>query len=296
VGEAERALNAPPRRDDRARCDPTGGSRLFQQVTDFLEESEALYSLLEPLADADFARVTQFKGYTIGDVIGHLHHWNHAADLSLLAPEAFQAFFAEIARGLGQGRTLVEIADAWLKGLRGRALLREWRRFYREMAAHFGEADPKARVKWAGPDMSVRSSITARLMETWAHGQEVYDVLGVERVNTDRIRNVAQIGVSTFGWTFVNRRLEVPRDVPYVRLTAPSGALWEWNEPSDKSRVEGSATEFCQVVTQVRNVADTKLQVTGDTARRWMSIAQCFAGGANDPPPPGTRFRQAAAS
>jgi uncharacterized protein (TIGR03084 family) len=264
---------------------------VFEQVADFLDESEALHALCAPLADADFERVTQFKDYTIGDVIGHLHHWNVAADLSLRDPPAFQAFFAEIARGIGQGRPLVAIAREWLADLRGRALLEAWRSFYRELAEHFAKADPRARVKWAGPDMSVRSSITARLMETWAHGQEVYDALGVERVNADRIKNIAQLGVNTFGWTFVNRRLEVPKDVPSVRLTAPSGALWEWNAPGGANRVEGDAVEFCQVVTQVRNVADTKLRVVGDTAARWMAIAQCFAGAAADPPPPGTRFR-----
>jgi len=35
------------------------------------------------------------------------------------------------------------------------------------------------RVKWIGVDMSARSCLTARLMETWAHGQEIYDILGV---------------------------------------------------------------------------------------------------------------------
>ena len=264
---------------------------MFQQVTDFLEESEALHGLLAPLGDADFETRTQFRGYTIGDVVGHLHHWNHAADLSLRDPAGFQAFFAEVSAGISKGQGLVEIADAWLGGLRGRALVETWRSFYRDMAGHFGEADPKTRVQWAGPDMSVRSSITARLMETWAHGQEVYDVLGAERVHTDRIKNIAQLGVNTFGWTFAVRRLEAPAEKPYVRLLAPSGEVWEWNEPSETNRVEGEAAEFCQVVTQVRNLADTKLRVTGDGATRWMSIAQCFAGAAAEPPAPGTRYR-----
>jgi uncharacterized protein (TIGR03084 family) len=267
----------------------------FPQVADFVDESEALYALLAPLSDADFTQVTQFKGYTIGDVIGHLHHWNQAADLSLRDAAGFQAFYKTVVEGLGRGLTLVQIADEWLGDLRGRALLAEWRRFYRETGDRFAAADPKARVPWAGPSMSVRSSITARLMETWAHGQEVYDVLGVERLHSDRIQNIAVLGVNTFGWTFLNRKLEVPGDVPYVRLTAPSGAIWEWNAPSDVERVEGSAAEFCQVVTQVRSLADTQLRVTGETAKRWMSIAQCFAGPAADPPKPGTRFRQGAA-
>jgi uncharacterized protein (TIGR03084 family) len=265
---------------------------VFQQVEDFVAESDALHALLEPLEEQDFQTKTQFKGYTIRDVVAHLHHWNVAADLSLRDAAAFQAFWKEIAGGIARGRTLVELAAEWLGDLPSRELLATWRRFYRELAERFGAADPKARVKWAGPDMSVRSSITARLMETWAHGQEVYDVLGVERVNGDRIRNIAQLGVSTFGWTFVNRGLEPPGPVPYVRLSAPSGAVWEWNEPREEERVEGDATEFCQVVTQVRSLGDTKLRVTGEVAGRWMAIAQCFAGPASDPPAPGTRFRQ----
>ena len=140
------------------------------------------YALLEPLADADFEQVTQFKGYTIGDVIGHLHHWNQAADLSLRDAAGFQAFYKH---GRGGPRPRARAGRRSRTNgcgdLRGRALLAEWRRFYREMGERFAAADPKARVPWAGPSMSVRSSITARLMETWAHGQEVYDVLGVER-------------------------------------------------------------------------------------------------------------------
>nr|MDJ0867277.1 TIGR03084 family protein [Myxococcota bacterium] len=53
--------------------------------------------------------------------------------------------------------------------------------------------------------------------------------------------------------------------------------------------VRGDALDFCHVVTQGRNVADTALEVRGEVATRWMSIAQCFAGGPVDPPKPGTR-------
>jgi uncharacterized protein (TIGR03084 family) len=171
-------------------------------------------------------------------------------------------------------------------------LLNRWYNFAQEMADRFSVADPKQRVLWFGPDMSVRSSITARLMETWAHAQAIYDLLGKTRHNTDRIKNIVVIGINTFGWTFTNRGLPVPTDMPYVRLTAPSGEIWEWNQPNQENSIEGDAVEFCQVVTQVRNIADTKLRVNGTTANTWMSIAQCFAGPPENPPAPGTRFRQ----
>jgi uncharacterized protein (TIGR03084 family) len=264
---------------------------MFPQPFDFRDESDALHALLEPLSDADFERKTQFKDWSIQDVVAHLHMWNWAADLALRDADAFRAFWSDLVAGFARGRTFVQLTDAWLEGARNRKVLDLWRAFYPEMTDRFAATDPKARVPWAGPDMSVRSSITARLMETWAHGQEVYDLLGVERVDTDRIRNIAILGINTFGWTFLNRQLEVPEPVPLVRLEAPSGAIWEWNAEVESDRVEGSATEFCQVVTQVRNIADTKLQVTGGVAPRWMSIAQCFAGPPSDPPAPGTRFR-----
>lgn len=130
---------------------------------------------------------------------------------------------------------------------------------------------------------------SARQMETWAHGQEIYDLVRVERNHTDRIKNIAHRGVRTYRWTFENRGEPIPGSEPYVRLTSPSGAIWEWNAPSEDNRVEGKAVEFCQVVTQVRNVADTGLVVAGKPATRWMAIAQCVAGPPENPPAPGER-------
>ncbi len=268
---------------------------MVQQAFDLRDESDALHALLEPLADADFDHPTQFKGWTLHDVIAHLHIFNWAAAESIRDGDAFTAWYSGFGQTMrSEGKTMREATDDWLDehegGARGQELLARWKAFYTQFADDVQGTDPKMRVKWAGPDMSVRSSLTARLMETWAHGQEVYDMLGEVRTDTDRIKNIAVLGMNTFGWTFVNRGLDVPEDVPFVRLHAPSGDVWEWGEPNDSNCIEGSATEFCQVVAQTRNIQDTELQVTGDTGTRWMSIAQCFAGGPEDPPAPGTRF------
>jgi len=262
---------------------------MFSQVIDFRDESRALYELVQPLDAEAFRSKTQFKQWTFNDIIGHLHMWNWAADLSLNDEAAFQVFISRVLRHLASDG-LRPFETQWLDGLAGAELLETWHDFSVRMSDRFAAVDPSRRVKWAGPDMSVRSSITARLMETWAHGQAIYDALGVERRGEDRIRNIALLGVNTFGWTFRNRGLDVPSEVPYVRLTAPSGDIWEWNDPGASSRVEGAATAFCQVVTQTRNVADTNLRVEGDTAKQWMAIAQCFAGPPEQPPLPGTRF------
>ena len=202
----------------------------MQQAEDFRQESRALAAVLEPLGDADFDQPTQFKGWTIADVIGHLHMFNVAAERTLQGGDAFAAFFAPIMAGLQAGRTLLQTQAPWLDGLRGRALFGEWRAGAERVADAYGAADPKQRVQWAGPEMSALSSITARQMETWAHGQEVFDALGQERIEQDRIRNIAHLGVATYGWSFANRGLAVPEPAPFVRLEAPSGAFWSWND------------------------------------------------------------------
>jgi uncharacterized protein (TIGR03084 family) len=205
---------------------------------------------------------------------------------SLRGADAFEALMRDMAQS---GLRMTGYARRWLGEMAGDDLARRWRTLFLALCDGLAAADPEARLAWAGPGMKPRMFATARQMETWAHASEIYDLVGVERRETDRLRNIATIGVRTYGWTFANRRLEPPGPAPYVRLVAPSGAVWEWNEPSNDNAIEGSALEFCQVVTQTRNVADTRLVVVGDPARRWMAVAQCFAGPPEDPPAPGVR-------
>ncbi|MGB0342467.1 MAG: TIGR03084 family metal-binding protein [Parvibaculales bacterium] len=265
---------------------------MLQEALDFREESDALYAILKDLDDADFAAPTQFKGWTLNDVLEHLHMWNWAANESAVDEDNFVRFLSQVMEGIANG-SMKAFERQWVDGLSGHALLDAWHGFYTDMAARFVEIDPKRRLKWAGPDMSARSSISARLMETWAHGQEVFDHLGIVRRDGDRIRAIAVLGTNTFGWTYATREETPPGPMPYVRLTAPSGDIWEFGDPSNSERVEGAATDFCQVVTQVRNIADVDLQVTGAVAQDWMSKAQCFAGPPETPPAPGTRFTRA---
>lgn len=260
----------------------------MQQAQDFEDESVALHALLAPLADGAYAQPTLFKLWTIDEILRHLHVWNIAADLALRDTEAFRAFLGQMAAGIHGGR-LPDFEKDYLNGLSGTALRDAWIAQVYAMTPRFAAADPKMRVQWVGPEMGVLSSITARLMETWAHAQAVYDILGVERIDADRIGNIVRLGVNTYGWTFKNRKQEAPGPMPRLRLTAPSGAIWEYGEGEDL--IEGSASAFCQVVTQCRNIGDTDLKVSGPIATRWMAIAQCFAGPPQDPPPPGARHR-----
>lgn len=265
----------------------------MQQAQDFLAESRALDSLLLSHGDDVLDRVTQFKQWSIDDVIGHLHFWNRAARLSLQDAGAFSALLEPLAGHLAAGGTLKEYERVALDGLSGPTLLAAWREEYVATAAAFSSADPAARVAWAGPTMSARSAISARQMETWAHGHEVFDVLGAVRDEADRIRNIVVLGVNTYDWSFNVRHEEVPAPKPEVVLLCPSGDTWRFGEPQPENRISGTAVEFAQVVTQTRSVADTALQVTGDAAIAWMARAQCFAGAPSAPPQPGERYKVA---
>ena len=258
------------------------GEELRDEVGEF-------HSFLETLDEKDWTTPTLFMNWTTWDVVAHLHFFDLVSLAALSGVDEFKRRQKDAIEGAKNKVSLVEQTRLELGHLDAPALLARWKETCDDMASQLAESDPKRRLPWFGPDMGVQMFTTARLMETWSHSRAVYDMKGVEPKQHDRIKNIVAIGVKTFGWTFVNRKLEVPGPPPYVKLTAPSGEIWEYNDPSDTERVEGEAADFCLVVAQVRNVADTNLQVTGEVANRWMSIAQCFAGGPVDPPKPGYR-------
>jgi len=264
----------------------------MQQAEDFRQETRALHGLVTSIPVIAYTEPTQFKGWTIVDVIRHLHFWNRMAHFQLSDPEALAGHLKQMAT---RGIPMRAYETEQLGHLSAEGLVAEWAGFAESAADLFAEADPKARLKWAGPDMSARSSITARLMETWAHGQEIYDHAGKVRENDNRMRNIVTLGVNTYEWTYITRGEKSPGRMPHLVLTAPSGEIWTHGEPNDSERIEGLAEEFCQVVTQTRNIADTTLKVTGPVAADWMSKAQCFAGAPSPPPAPGTRFTRKAA-
>ena len=260
-----------------------------QQAADLREEGHELNELLETLGEDDWERNTPFKNWTVNDVMQHLHQGDWMKVLTMKDGDAYLAAAASrrAARERNDGSSGLEAHGFETK--EGPALREQWYAYFQEMCDLMAASDPKRRVKWAGPDMGIRMAATARQMETWAHGQDIYDLLRRPRTHTDRIKNIAVLGVKTYGWTFANRGEEVPSAQPYVKLTAPSGALWDWGAPDESNKVEGTALEFCQVVTQGRNIADVNLTVVGGPAEAWMAIAQCFAGPVNNPPAPGHR-------
>lgn len=256
---------------------------------DLLDEYNELAELAARLTAQQWQTRTAFHDWTPWDEIAHLCLFDETGLLAATDADAFAADARRLTAALGSGRQFSEIAREKYGSLDGPALLVRWRSQYTALATALAALDARARLPWYGPTMSARSFATARMMETWAHGQDVFDAMRVRRQPSRRLKHIAHIGVTTYGWTFVNRKRAVPEPAPYVELSAPGDETWTWNEPSTANAVRGSAEDFCLVVTQRRNVLDTALQVSGDAAAQWLAIAQCFAGPPATPPAPGTR-------
>lgn len=254
-------------------------------LADLAAEHADLDGLVADVSPDRWDASTPAEGWTVRDQVGHLAYFDEMASLAIGDPE----LFAERARAVLEAAT--SGADPMAEHLaRGRALagaevLDWWRRARAGFLAAAAGLPDGARVPWYGPPMSPLSFVSARLMETWAHGQDVADALGRTRVPTARLVHVAQLGVRARPFSFAVRGLEPPAGDVRVELEGPAGERWEWGDAGAPGRVRGDALEFCLVVTQRRHLDDTTLVVEGEPATAWMAVAQAFAG----PPGPGRR-------
>lgn len=244
-------------------------------IDDLAAETVALRQFTDPLADADWQLETPAPGWTIADQVSHLAHFDEAAIMSATSPESFSA---EVAGAAADNELDPDVIADRYRGRRP-AELRDWFAESRSrLLTVFAGLDPAQRVPWFGPPMSVASSLTARLMETWAHGQDIADTLGIAREPTHRLRHVAHLGVAARPYSYVAHDLPVPTAPVRVELVAPSGQLWTWGPADAADRVTGPALDFCLLVTRRRHRADTAVEASGAAAEQWMTIAQAFAG------------------
>lgn len=259
-----------------ANCSIVGNTDPLPGVCDDLAaESDELLVRLRSLTEAQWDLDTPADGWTIRDQISHLAFFDETGTLAATDAEAFAA----------STRALMSAPDPMsIPQARGRVLavddVLDWFETVRaQMISTFRGLDGATRLPWYGPPMSATSFATARLMETWAHGQDVIDALGVARAPSARLKHIAHIGVRARPFSFATNGRSVPEGAIRVSLEAPDGSLWTWNNdaPEDNS-VTGNAHEFCLVVTQRRHLADTGLVVRGALAQAWMAIAQAFAG------------------
>jgi uncharacterized protein (TIGR03084 family) len=261
---------------------------LPELLEDLAHEHADLDAIVFRLPEEAWATPTLAEGWAVRDQISHLAFFDEMATQAIRDPEGFAALAEEATARAMAGAD--PMADHLARGraMDGEELLAWWRGARRDLLATSSSLESGQRVPWYGPPMSPLSFVSARLMETWAHGQDVADALGIEREPTRRLAHVAQIGVRARPFSYMVRGLDPPLAGVKVDLEAPGGDRWSWDEDVTADVVLGPALDFCLVVTQRRHLDDTRLVVEGPNAVEWMRIAQAFAG----PPGPGRQPRE----
>jgi uncharacterized protein (TIGR03084 family) len=259
-------------------------------TADLVAETAWLDEILGALPPAQWQLRTPAPGWTIADQVSHLAYFDEATLLSIRDPDLFR-LDAEVLTG--RGSDFPDQIAAEYRHLGAADLLRWFRGARQALLDSYASI---ARLPWYGLDMGPASSVTARLMETWAHGQDIADTLGIQRAATSRLRHVAHLGVRSLPYSYAVNGLPRPDAPIRVELAAPEGGQWTWGPEDAADQVRGTALDFCLVVTQRRHRTDTGLVITGQTAGQWIAIAQAFAGeaGRGRPPRSGTRTTVAA--
>ena len=251
-------------------------------LEDLVEETAGLDALVAGLEDAAWGRGTPAAGWTIAHQIAHLAWTDRRALLAVGDPDAFARevdaaaahFGSYVDDGAGRGAELPpgELLARWRAG---RARL--WEVWRQPKGARFG---------WYGPPMSTASMATGRLMETWAHGEDVADALGARREPTARLWHVARIAVRARDYAFGVHGQPAPAEEFRVELTAPDGSSWTFGPADADQRVTGTALDFCLLAVRRRHRDDVALRAEGPDADAWLSVVQAFAGPPGDGRPP----------
>jgi uncharacterized protein (TIGR03084 family) len=249
-------------------------------VADLRAESDELDALVAPLPADAWANPTPAPGWTIAHQIAHLLWTDRVALIAVTDDEGFADVLAEAASDP------VAVVDAGAEELATIApadMLTDWRVTRRRLHEALLTVPEGRKLPWFGPPMSAASMATARLMETWAHGLDVADALGVKRPASQRLRSIAHLGVRTRDYAFFVNNLAPPSESFLVELRGPDDDTWSWGPQDAGQRVTGSAEDFCFLVTQRRPLSTLDVKAVGGDAQRWLEIAQAFAG----PPGPG---------
>ena len=256
---------------------------LEELIRDLNQETQDLVAVLETLGSSDWQRPTPSLPWSIEDQLVHLAFFDEVAEVAIRDTSEFSRLLSQF---IDQPGSLDELIETKRAGRRFSSVMEWFLAARSQLTATCRAADPKVRYGWFGPPMSLASMLTARLMETWAHGIDIRDSLGLAPNDSGRLAHICFLGYRTRDFSFINRGMDPPQSEVFVDLTNGKGSI-SYGNPIATDRISGSSLDFALVVTQRRSLLDTGLVVEGEDARKWMSIAQAFAG----PPGPGRQPR-----
>jgi len=252
-------------------------------LDDLRTEGDELDALVAGFGPEEWQLPTPAEHWSVAHQVAHLTWTDDRALLSVTDPDGFARELAGAPAHLLANLTAYVDAGARQGAeLPPGELLERWRTSRTRLHGALAGSRPGARFPWYGTRMSAASTATGRIMETWAHGEDIADTVGVRRTPSARLRHVARIAVRARDFAFAAHGRPVPADPFRVELTAPDGSLWTYGPPDAQQRVTGPALDFCLLAVQRRHRDDVAVRAEGPDADVWLSVAQAFAG------PPGT--------
>jgi uncharacterized protein (TIGR03084 family) len=238
-------------------------------LSDLVAEQQFLDQSLQRIPIKVWDLVTPNKPWTVRDTIAHLadfedlgadalqdgdriKEWQAATDIEALRQKPIK-----------KGRSMrPQDVIEWWRGGRARVV---------EPLSHMSAED---RLPWIAGDMSARTFATFRLTETWLHGLDIYQTLGIEVEDTPRIRHVCWLGWRTLPYAFklAGEHYEPVR----VEVIGPGYSKWVYGPEDTDQLIKGSASDWARVAVRRVDVKKTCLKVSGDHAEKAVQLAQTF--------------------
>jgi uncharacterized protein (TIGR03084 family) len=242
-------------------------------VDDLHAEQLVLQSLLEDATDDDWLRPTPSWQWDVRDTISHLADVDEVAlDTMRGGPRALNTLATTLASPEDVTYTGV------LRGrrLRGPEVLAWWETVSAVERDALRALDPSQRVPW-GIGMGAHAFVTARLMETWAHGLDVHAALGRTPFDTPRLAHVAWLATRAIPYAFTVAGIERPEAPLRVELTMPDGSEWAYGPEDAADRITGPAAQYCRIFVQRLDLGDAPDVVAeGDAAVATLAVARAY--------------------
>ncbi|MFK0007815.1 TIGR03084 family metal-binding protein [Paenarthrobacter sp. NPDC090520] len=237
-------------------------------------EGEALDQLVAALPPSAWALATPAEGWTIAHQIAHLTATDENLLQALMDPQGFSLRASKMAED--PSYVDKEAARAATEG--STQMLARWRAGRAAILESTEGRNPRDRVPWFGPDMSLLTALTARLMETWAHAQDVADTLAAPYPVTERLKHVITLAILARDYAFRTHGFQPPQQLFRISLESPDGGLWTWGPDDAQESVTGVALDFALLAVRRRHRRNSRVFPTGPLADRWLDVVQAYAG------------------
>ena len=238
-------------------------------LSDLVAEQQFLDQSLQRIPIKIWDYETPAKPWTVRDTIAHLANFEELAADVIAGGDAIKRW--QTSSDLDSLRK-----EAITKGrnMRPQDVIEWWRGGRAKVVEPLSHMSAEDRIDWIDGDMSARTFATYRLMETWAHGLDIYATLELEVEDTPRIRHVCWLGWKTLPYAFKDHGLDY--EPVRIELIGPGYSRWIFGPEEAENRIKGSASDWARIAVRRIEPEQTRLKVTGDVAQAALEVAKAY--------------------